>query len=170
MVDLLAEKGEPRDFKLEAELRELQRLTALRKLLEPAAEIFQEMAPKGCHGECADPIKIGNLGLTCCTFYANHEHYSATLRLEMVQRNLVAAAREKYRRPAERREIEGSELQARYYRDFTGTYIGRKIDLRSDEGPPPPTTTPLTTALSRLPAAAFELDPDNLAETLKKLA
>ena len=164
MIDLVKD-GEPRDFQLEAESRELNRLIALRKLLEPAAEVFTEMAPKGCHGECGDPVKIGVLGMTCCNFYAHFEHYNSTMRLELTQRNIVEATRDKHRRPTSHREIEGSMLQERYPRDFTGTYVLRKMDLRSDEGSPEPAAP----RPSRLPELAFDLDPDHLHETLKKL-
>jgi hypothetical protein len=82
------------DPQLAADLRELKRLGARRKLLAPPATTFIERAPMDCHGDCNDPVKIGVLGRTCCHFFAQYEDYTNTLRLEILQRQLVDARRE----------------------------------------------------------------------------
>ncbi len=81
------------DPQLEADLRELKRLGARRKLLAPPATTFIERAPTECHGDCREPVKIGVLGRTCCDFFAQYEDYTNTLRLEIMQRQLVDARR-----------------------------------------------------------------------------
>ena len=79
------------DPQLEADVRELKRLGARRKLLALPATTFIERAPKECYGNCRDPVKIGVFGLTCCYFFAQYEDYTNTLRLEILQRQLVDA-------------------------------------------------------------------------------
>lgn len=79
------------DSQLEADLRELKRLGARRKLLALPATTFIERAPKDCYGDCRDPVKIGVFGLTCCHFFAQYRDYTNTLRLEILQRQLVDA-------------------------------------------------------------------------------
>src|SRR4029077_10103386 len=83
------------DPQLEADLRELKRLGARRKLLALRATTFIERAPKECYGDCRDPVKIGVFGLTCCYFFAQYEDYTNTLRLEILQRQLVDAGRDR---------------------------------------------------------------------------
>jgi len=83
------------DPQLEADVRELKRLAARRKLLALPATTFIERAPKECYGNCRDPVKIGVFGLTCCYFFAQFEDYTNTLRLEILQRQLVDADRDR---------------------------------------------------------------------------
>ena len=79
------------DPQLEADVRELKRLGARRKLLALPATTFIERAPKECYGNCRDPVKIGVFGLTCRYSFAQYEDYTNTLRLEILQRQLVDA-------------------------------------------------------------------------------
>ena len=83
------------DPQLEADLHELKRLGARRKRLASPATTFIERAPKDCYGTCRDPVKIGVFGLTCCHFFAQYEEYTNTLRLEILQRQLVDAGGER---------------------------------------------------------------------------
>ena len=83
------------DPQLEADRRELKRLGARRKLLALPATTFIERAPKDCYGDCRDPVKIGAFGLTCCHFFAQYKDYTNTLRLEILQRQLVDAGRDR---------------------------------------------------------------------------
>jgi len=137
MVHLV--EGEPRDIQLEVELRELRRLSYLRKLLELPASIFSEQAPAGCHGECHEPARIGVLGLTCCHFYEQYRRYNETLRLETLQRQVIEGVRARHRSSREGPpKVEGAPLQEKYHREHTGTARLRRIevDLRS-AGPAP---------------------------------
>lgn len=79
------------DPQLKADLQELKRLGERRKRLAVPATTFIERAPKDCYGDCKDPVKIGAFGQTCSHFFAQYEDYTNTLRLEILQRQLVDA-------------------------------------------------------------------------------
>ncbi len=80
------------DPQLKTDLHELKRLGERRKRLAVPATTFIERAPKDCYGDCRYPVKIDVFGRTCCHFFAQYEDYTDTLRLEILQRQLVDAA------------------------------------------------------------------------------
>jgi hypothetical protein len=106
------------DAQLETELRELARLVKTRRRLETPAAVFIEHAPKGCHGECREPMAIGVLGLTCCNLFAAYEYHSDIMRRELLQRQLVEAVRDRHWRASQRKAPYACDDLDEYYRDF----------------------------------------------------
>ena len=62
-----------------------------------------------------------------------YDEYHDALRLDTLQRSRVSRARTELALD-QNRQIEGSPLQERYYRDFTGTGVHRRLREEGKEG------------------------------------
>lgn len=123
---------------LEQDMSELKKLAKMRKQLEVPERIWWQYVPKTCTGDCTAPMPIGVMGLTCCHFHLAHQQYLQTKRAEDLMRRRVHSNRDPLARTGETR-VEGP-LRDRYERDFTGTYVGRKVKL--EPAPVPPKAPP----------------------------